>query len=69
MPVLDGYETTRITRKYLGDKINSNVPIIAVTANAMKGDQKKCIKAGMDDYLSKPLNRKNLKEMLEKWIG
>jgi CheY-like chemotaxis protein len=69
MPVLDGYETTRIIRKSLGEKINSNVPIIAVTANAMKGDKEKCIKAGMDDYLSKPLNLKNLKEMLERWIG
>lgn len=69
MPVLDGYETTRIIRKSLGEKINSNVPIIAVTANAMKGDKEKCIKAGMDDYLSKPLNLQSLKEMLERWIG
>lgn len=69
MPVLDGYETTRIIRKSLGEKINSNVPIIAVTANAMKGDREKCIKAGMDDYMSKPLGLHDLKEMLEKWLG
>jgi len=69
MPVLDGYETTRIIRKSLGEKINSNIPIIAVTANAMKGDKEKCLKAGMDDYVSKPLSLNTLKEMLEKWLG
>ncbi|KAJ1482938.1 hypothetical protein T484DRAFT_1802407, partial [Baffinella frigidus] len=47
--------------------LNERVPIIAVTANAMKGDRDKCIEAGMDDYISKPVDRKKLYEIIAKW--
>ncbi len=43
--------------------------IVALTANAMVGDQKRCLSVGMDDYLSKPLKRENLVKMLNRWIG
>jgi CheY-like chemotaxis protein len=45
------------------------VPIVAMTANAMKGDREKCIKAGMNDYLAKPIKPRELSDMLDKWIG
>jgi signal transduction histidine kinase/CheY-like chemotaxis protein/HPt (histidine-containing phosphotransfer) domain-containing protein len=66
MPVMDGYSATRIRReKEVGGK---HVPIIAMTANAMAGDREKCLKAGMDDYMSKPLNRSLLEQTLRKWL-
>jgi CheY-like chemotaxis protein/HPt (histidine-containing phosphotransfer) domain-containing protein len=66
MPVMDGYTATRIRRqKEIGGK---HVPIIAMTANAMAGDREKCLKAGMDDYMSKPLNRALLEQTLRKWL-
>lgn len=68
MPIMDGYETTRNIRKGLAGKAAKNMAIIAMTANAMKGDREKCIKAGMDDYLSKPLNISNLGQKLHQWI-
>ncbi|TDI92571.1 MAG: response regulator [Caldithrix sp.] len=46
----------------------SRITIIAMTANAMQGDRKKCLEAGMDDYIAKPGNAEKLKETLEKWI-
>lgn len=75
MPNLDGYETTKAIRKgeannaNLGKKgVFSGIPIIAMTANAMKGDREKCIAAGMDDYLSKPINPSELQEKLIHWL-
>ena len=65
MPEMDGYEATGLIRKNLKDK---HIPIIAMTAHAMQGDREKCINAGMDDYLPKPLNRDELFDMLDKWI-
>lgn len=65
MPEQDGYQTTRIIRQ-----MNQNakrIPIIALTANAMAGDQEKCIEAGMNDYLSKPLQKESLQKILRKW--
>lgn len=62
MPELDGYQTTRLLR----DK-KIKTPIIAVTANAMVGDREKCIKCGMDDYISKPIKLDELQNMLNKW--
>ncbi len=67
MPELDGFETTRIVRE--SKKRYSQVPIIAMTANAMKGDRGKCIESGMTDYLSKPIDADIFKEKLEHWIG
>ncbi len=68
MPVMDGYETTRNIRKGLAGKQYKNVAIIAMTANAMKGDREKCLDSGMDDYLTKPLNIMHLEEKLQQWI-
>lgn len=67
MPELDGYETTLRIRAGQFGKCKPNVPIIAMTANAMKGDEEKCLEAGMNDFLSKPLIQTELQEMLEKW--
>jgi PAS domain S-box-containing protein len=63
MPKLDGKEATRQIRK-LGYK---DIPIIAMTAEAMKGDREKCIKAGMNDYIAKPIKRNIIYEMLKKY--
>jgi CheY-like chemotaxis protein len=48
--------------------LNHEIPVIAMTAHAMKGDREKCFETGMDDYLAKPVNPKEFSDMLEKWI-
>jgi CheY-like chemotaxis protein len=63
MPVMDGLEATRMIRLCL----QSQPVIIAMTANAMQGDREICMQAGMDDYLSKPVEPEGLKQILEKW--
>ncbi len=68
MPEMNGYEATAVIRDTASPVLNHTVPIIAVTANAMAGDREMCLNAGMDDYLSKPLNKVALAEMLEKWL-
>jgi len=65
MPVMDGYEATRQIRKAEGS--NKPTVIIAMTAYAMQGDAEKCLKAGMDDYLSKPFSLEQLMKMLKKY--
>ncbi|MCX7553228.1 ATP-binding protein [Marinicella sp. S1101] len=67
MPVMDGYFCTRRIRKYEENNKLNHTPIIAMTANAMLGDKEKCLEAGMDDYMSKPLNRYILEKTLKKW--
>lgn len=67
MPVLDGYATTIEIRK-LDPKIR-NIPIIALTANAMTGDADKCLIAGMDDYMSKPFEIELLEEKIGQWLA
>lgn len=67
MPNMDGYETTENIRSGQAGDYCRGIPIIAMTANAMKGDKEKCIKAGMDDYLAKPVTPESLGEMLQKW--
>lgn len=68
MPVMDGYEATDIIRKLETYQHRARTPIVALTANVMKGDDKKCIEAGMDDYVSKPLRQGDLERILIRWI-
>ena len=67
MPEMDGIAATRAVRKA---ELTSgrHVPIVAMTANAMEGDREACIAAGMDDYISKPVNRDRLREVLNRWV-
>jgi signal transduction histidine kinase/CheY-like chemotaxis protein len=69
MPEMDGLEATRIIRSTSSNIVNHQVPIIAMTANAIKGDRKKCIDAGMDDYISKPVDPDELFQKLDKWTS
>ncbi len=64
MPEMDGYEATRKIRE-LG---HTKVPILAMTANAMKGDRELCLEAGMNDYITKPIKRDIVFNMLDKWL-
>ena len=68
MPEMDGYDTTRAIRHGKAGEGNKKLPVIAMTANAMHGDREKCIDAGMDDYISKPIDFFALKALLVKWI-
>jgi len=69
MPEMDGYEASAIIRDPASKVLNHTVPIIAMTANAMKGDREACVAAGMDDYLAKPVKKEELAAMLGKWVG
>jgi CheY-like chemotaxis protein len=67
MPELDGFEATaQIRSRERGDE---RVPIIAITASAMEGDRERCLAAGMDDYMAKPLRPDQLDAVLERWLG
>ncbi|MGA8026376.1 MAG: response regulator [Bryobacteraceae bacterium] len=65
MPEMDGFEATVEIRKLESEK--THVPIVALTANAMSGDRNRCLEAGMDDYLSKPIDLHQLGEILRRW--
>lgn len=67
MPEMDGYEATRAIR--LSETDGRHQVIVAMTANAMKGDEEKCLAEGMDDYIAKPLKRDGLLLMLKRWIN
>ncbi len=69
MPGLDGYETTSLIRNPESCVNNPRIPIIALTARAMHGDRDKCINAGMDDYLSKPVYCEALTNVLNRWLN
>ncbi|RVD74749.1 response regulator [Pseudomonas koreensis] len=65
LPIIDGYEATRQIRLLPG---RADVPIIALTANALQGDRETCLSAGMNDYLAKPFKRNDLQQILQRWV-
>ena len=67
MPEMDGYEATRVIRQREA-RTGARIPIVAMTANAMESDRERCLVAGMDDYVSKPVQPKELGMTLQKWI-
>ncbi|NOQ45729.1 MAG: response regulator [Desulfobulbaceae bacterium] len=68
MPELDGYSATGEIREFEQQTGKSHTPIVALTAHVMSGDRDRCLEAGMDDYLSKPLHQNQLQAILEKWV-
>ena len=68
MPVMDGFEATRVIR-HDESELQKRTPIIAMTANAMLGDRERCLNAGMDDYITKPINADSLAAALKKWLS
>ncbi|EKD89037.1 MAG: hypothetical protein ACD_34C00224G0005 [uncultured bacterium] len=68
MPIMDGYEATQHIRNIHTRVIDHNIPVIAMTANALQGDRERCLEAGMNDYISKPIVFKELSETLERWL-
>jgi len=66
MPVMDGYETIRAIK---GDKELKGIPVIAVTAKSLKSDKEKCIEAGADDYISKPVDYDVLIRLIKAWTA
>jgi signal transduction histidine kinase/CheY-like chemotaxis protein len=67
MPRMGGFEATQVIRRTERLRDGRRMPIIALTAHAMKGDEERCLEAGMDDYLTKPINTRVLQEKLRKW--
>lgn len=68
MPIIDGYRATHLLRHHAPyNTLSRNIPIVAMTASAIQGDREKCKKAGMDDYLAKPVKGKTLEKMLVRW--
>jgi CheY-like chemotaxis protein/nitrogen-specific signal transduction histidine kinase len=68
MPIMDGFEATSKLIEQENTAAQQHIPIIALTANSMQGDKEKCIAAGMDDYLSKPVSQKDFAKMVSKWL-
>ena len=68
MPELDGFEATALIRQ-ADDAAAARVPIIAMTAHAMKGDRERCLAAGMNDYLAKPIQPHEVAHMIERHLG
>jgi PAS domain S-box-containing protein len=68
MPEMDGFEATRRIRQEGSKALNPRIPIIAMTAATMQGDREKCILAGMSDFIAKPVQKRELAEMLARWL-
>ncbi|AZZ36306.1 hypothetical protein CIK05_05710 [Bdellovibrio sp. qaytius] len=68
MPEMDGFEATQVIRSGKHVKIPKTIPIVAMTANALSGDKERCLKAGMDDYISKPVNINSLNKIIQKLL-
>jgi CheY-like chemotaxis protein len=68
MPQMDGFEATGVIRDPTSGVRNHHIPVVAMTAHAMKGDREKCLEAGMDDYVSKPVTALALNEILERYL-
>jgi len=69
MPTLDGYKATQLIREYEESSSTlTSIPIVAMTADATEGAREQCISAGMDQYISKPLNKEEFKNILERWL-
>ncbi len=66
MPGMDGFEATAAIRE-LEAASGRRIPIVAVTANALEGDRERCLQAGMDDYVAKPIGMADLRAVLERW--
>ncbi|WP_063376062.1 response regulator [Pseudoalteromonas luteoviolacea] len=69
MPEMDGFEATKRIRRGLGGESYLDIPILALTANAMKGDKEACLEAGMDDYITKPIQLESLVSALSKYLS
>jgi CheY-like chemotaxis protein/HPt (histidine-containing phosphotransfer) domain-containing protein len=69
MPEMDGYNAARIIRDPSSQVRDHDVPVVAMTAHAMKGDREKCLEAGMDDYVPKPVQPQELARVIEEWLA
>ncbi len=67
MPEMDGFAATKMIRNL--EDSRKNIPVIAITAHALKGDKEKCLEAGMNDYITKPINAKQLSKVLDSWVN
>jgi signal transduction histidine kinase/CheY-like chemotaxis protein/HPt (histidine-containing phosphotransfer) domain-containing protein len=68
MPELDGFATTRLVREIAPHMLNHGIHVVAMTAHAMSGDRQRCLDAGMDDYVAKPISPQSMSAMIERWL-
>ena len=68
MPIMDGLEATRQIRDLQSTVLNHQIPIVAMTASAMSGDRERCLQAGMNEYVTKPVSPRAMAEALDKWL-